>query len=156
VADPFRPAGSIQLAERGTRLAGALLDGLIGLLLMIPAFLLGGLGSLLSNGDTSALGCGAMVWVGLAGLVLLGANLYFLLQDGQTLGKKIVGTRIVDVSGARISGWKILGLRMIVPGVLGSIPILGIFFSLADVLFIFRDDRRCIHDHFCGTIVVKI
>jgi hypothetical protein len=39
--------------------------------------------------------------------------------------------------------------------VVGSIPVLGMFASLVDVLFIFRDDRRCVHDLIAGTQVTK-
>jgi len=36
------------------------------------------------------------------------------------------------------------------------IPYAGSFVALLDVLFIFRRDQRCIHDHLAGTVVVKI
>jgi uncharacterized RDD family membrane protein YckC len=39
---------------------------------------------------------------------------------------------------------------------LESIPLLGGLFSLVNVCFIFRDDRRCIHDLIADTIVVKV
>jgi uncharacterized RDD family membrane protein YckC len=42
-------------------------------------------------------------------------------------------------------------MRVILNGILGFIP----FYSLVDVLFIFRDDRRCIHDLIAGTKVVE-
>ncbi len=42
-------------------------------------------------------------------------------------------------------------VRMVLNGALGLIP----FYSLVDALFIFRSDRRCIHDLIAGTVVVK-
>jgi hypothetical protein len=33
-------------------------------------------------------------------------------------------------------------------------PYVGPFFGLANILFILRADRRCIHDHFADTKVV--
>jgi uncharacterized RDD family membrane protein YckC len=36
------------------------------------------------------------------------------------------------------------------------IPVIGGFLPLVDVLFIFRHDRRCIHDLLAGTNVVKV
>jgi uncharacterized RDD family membrane protein YckC len=49
-------------------------------------------------------------------------------------------------------------LRLILPAIIGFIPILGGFlglaFWLADVLFIFGKERRCIHDFIAGTKVV--
>jgi hypothetical protein len=32
----------------------------------------------------------------------------------------------------------------------------GTFLVLVDVLFIFRKDRRCVHDHIAGTRVVNL
>jgi uncharacterized RDD family membrane protein YckC len=46
-------------------------------------------------------------------------------------------------------------LRAILGGIIGAIPYLGGIYGLVDALFIFRDDRRCVHDHIAGTRVVK-
>jgi uncharacterized RDD family membrane protein YckC len=35
------------------------------------------------------------------------------------------------------------------------IPLIGWMFTLGDALLIFREDHRCLHDHFADTIVVK-
>ena len=42
-------------------------------------------------------------------------------------------------------------LRVVVNGLLGFIPLYGV----VDILFIFREDRRCIHDLIAGTVVVN-
>lgn len=41
-----------------------------------------------------------------------------------------------------------------VPAVISAIPLAGAAFGLVDILFIFRADRRCIHDLIAGTHVV--
>ena len=71
---------------------------------------------------------------------------------GQTLGKKALNIRIVKVATGRNGGFvpNVL-LRAVLNGLLGLIPI----YSLVDILFIFRADRRCIHDLIAGTVVVK-
>jgi uncharacterized RDD family membrane protein YckC len=46
-------------------------------------------------------------------------------------------------------------LRSFVNGLIGSIPVVGAAYSLVDICFIFRDDRRCLHDLLAGTKVVK-
>lgn len=38
---------------------------------------------------------------------------------------------------------------------IGSIPFLAALPSLIDVLFIFRKDRRCVHDLIAGTQVMR-
>jgi uncharacterized RDD family membrane protein YckC len=35
------------------------------------------------------------------------------------------------------------------------LPTVGPFAGLIDVLFIFLKDRRCLHDHIAGTVVVR-
>jgi uncharacterized RDD family membrane protein YckC len=47
-------------------------------------------------------------------------------------------------------------LRIIVNGIPGALPCIGPFYSLADILCIFREDRRCLHDHIAGTKVVQV
>jgi len=75
-----------------------------------------------------------------------------LVRDGQTIGKKIVNIRIVSVETGQNAGivrsWV---LRTWVNSLLWMIPI----YALMDILFIFRQDRRCIHDLIAGTRVVK-
>ena len=88
-------------------------------------------------------------------LVLMIANLYFLATRGQTLGKMVCKIKIVDLAGQNPGFVKAFLLRSVVPGIIGAVPILGPFFSLADPLFIFREDRRCLHDLIAGTNVVK-
>lgn len=82
-------------------------------------------------------------------------NCYLLWRDGQTLGKKVVGIRIVRLNGTRASFVRIFILRILAPGVIGWVPIVGFLFGLANVLFIFGPARRCLHDYMADTIVVQ-
>jgi uncharacterized RDD family membrane protein YckC len=82
-------------------------------------------------------------------------NGYLLATRGQTVGKVVAGTRIVSVSDGKIIPlWKIVFLRLLPIWVINYVPIIGSFFGLADSLFVFRKDRRCIHDWIAGTKVV--
>lgn len=77
---------------------------------------------------------------------------FFLTRDGQTLGKKAMAIRIVLQETGKNGGFSTnVLLRTIVNGILSAIP----FYALIDILFIFRDDRRCVHDMLAGTVVVK-
>ena len=75
-----------------------------------------------------------------------------LVTQGQTLGKKIMNIRIVSYDDGMIPGaGKLLGLRYVVNGLLGQIP----GYAFVDVLFIFGQEQRCIHDYLAGTKVVQ-
>ena len=50
---------------------------------------------------------------------------------------------------------KLLGLRYVLVMLVMAIPIIGQLLGLADALFIFRSDRRCVHDLLAGTKVVS-
>ncbi|MBI3448387.1 MAG: RDD family protein [Acidobacteria bacterium] len=149
VADVKAP-GAIRLATRSQRARGALVDVGVGLALLFgtcfPLFQRLGV---LAASDPEWLPR-AFSAVGLQFLI----NAYFLHTNGQTVGKRAVGTRIVLADGSRASLPRILGLRMMVPGFIGWVPIAGPLFGLVDTLFIYRDDRRCLHDHIAGTVVI--
>ncbi len=96
-----------------------------------------------------------------AGAAVLLANLYFLTVAGQTLGKRALGIRIVRKATGENGGFVVNVLRR---GVLTCVPfvvlimihpLLGWIWVWADILFIFRLDRRCLHDHIAGTLVVQ-
>lgn len=163
--DPYRAPSAIlrgraaatpatEPARRFTRLAAQILDSLIALVvLFLP------LGPLLVFTDPETVEFQAWQAICLGGfalafIALLVVNLYFLHRDGQTLGKKALNVRIVRMNDERASLVRIVGLRMLVPGLFGAVPIVGPFFTLADPLFIFGEARRCIHDYLADTKVV--
>jgi uncharacterized RDD family membrane protein YckC len=87
-----------------------------------------------------------------ASLGLLVYQIVIVTKHGQTIGKKLVGTRIVRKDTLDNGGFVINVLwRGLLNGLLSIIPL----YFLADCLFIYRDDRRCIHDILAGTIVVQ-
>lgn len=160
VADLVDPE-SLELADRGTRLGAKLLDGLImgggfaviGILaaIFVPAFL-----SRRGGGPPVAfLAVFAVLGGGLL-LALMIWNILWLSRYGQTIAKRILKIRIIRSDGEPVGMGRLLGLRIILMWVLESIPLLGPLFSLVNVCFIFRDDRRCIHDLIADTIVVKV
>ena len=81
-------------------------------------------------------------------------NGYLLFNRGQTIGKVIMSTKIVDLSGNTPNLGKLLVLRYLVPGIVTQIPIIGGLASLANALFIFGKERRCLHDYIAGTRVI--
>ena len=79
---------------------------------------------------------------------------YPLSESGQTWGKKLLKLKIVDLEGRKPDFVRLLGLRYLLGLAIYQVPILGPIYSIVDVLFIFREDKRCIHDHLAGTRVV--
>ena len=94
----------------------------------------------------------ALVILGFLGLVgQLVIQLVFLSVDGQTIGKKVLKIKIVKVSTGKNGGFV---TNVLLRGIVSLIPCIIPVYPLVDVLFIFRHDRRCIHDFIAGTRVV--
>jgi uncharacterized RDD family membrane protein YckC len=140
------------LADRGSRLGAVLLDGLIACICVAPGvvvILIGG-----DDNDTTKVIGGLLI--GLAFLALAVVQIYLLSTRGQTIGKKIVGVKIVRYADNSSPGFVYACLlRAIVPGMISGVPILGGIFSIVDICFIFGEERRCLHDLIAGTKVLK-
>lgn len=92
--------------------------------------------------------------------VLLGVIVYqavLLSSTGQTVGKRAMQIRVVNFSDANNPGFvKAVVMRWWLPSLLYPIPYLGWIFWFADGLFVFKKDRRCIHDLMAGTKVIDL
>lgn len=146
-------AGSLRLAERGTRLVAVLLDGV----LILPAVIIGGLGAFLGRGPNGEPGTGFGIAMGLVGLWVIAVvvyQIYLLSTKGQTVGKRWMKVKIVKLDGSAPGFVHAVLLRLFVNGLIGAVPYLGAIYSLVDILFVFREDRRCIHDLIASTRVV--
>lgn len=146
-----------QLASRWARLGAAILDALILMVVVVPiALMLGMFEAIMQAAETggtmSFQYTVTMAFVGLA--AFLGLNGYLLAKNGQTLGKKLVNIRIVDMQGERVHFGKLIGLRYLPVWVLNYVPV-GNLLVLVNYLFIFRSDKRCVHDLIAGTQVVN-
>ena len=145
-----------ELAGRGERLGAAILDTIIGGVLVGLPLLAGMDWNAASAGDWESALSG--IGVGLAGLGLLiyiVVTTYLVNKNGQTIAKKIVGIKVVRSDRSRASLGRIFWLRNVVNAIPGAIPYIGNVYSLVDSLFIFNDARQCIHDKIADTIVVK-
>jgi uncharacterized RDD family membrane protein YckC len=87
--------------------------------------------------------------------VFLTLNGYLLYTRGQTIGKVVVKTKIVDMGGKIPSFARLVLLRYLTPMLVGAIPIIGGIFGILNPLFIFGKERRCVHDYMAGTRVVN-
>lgn len=142
------------LADPGTRLIAQFIDGFCVLGVLLPAGALALLGSLAGGDDAAGIAGGVGALIGIIALVVYQASL--LGREGQTIGKRSQRIRIVDATDGSNPGiGRAFWTRSVANGMLGAIPYLGSLYSIADIVFIFRDDRRCIHDHLASTIVVS-
>jgi uncharacterized RDD family membrane protein YckC len=148
-----------ELAGRATRLAAYILDALIGAAIVIPVAISAGFsaarrghGSHFMFQDVVGLG-GLISVIGL--VVWIVVTIHLVRTNGQTLGKRIVGIKVVRKDGSPASLGRIFWLRNVVNALPGSIPYIGWLYGLADALLIFSESRQCLHDKIADTIVIK-
>jgi uncharacterized RDD family membrane protein YckC len=155
-------------ATRGSRFGAKFIDGLCWTVPFIPSYLTAW-PTIISGAQ--AAGHSSMgvigVWALLAGtgisfyigaliiLALIVVNSVLVNRNGQTIGKKALGIKIVRTDGSRATLARIFWLRYVVTTLLSLIPAFGSLFVLVDILFIFGKPQRCIHDYIADTIVVK-
>ncbi len=138
------------LASRSTRFFGALLDGILTLVGGIPGGVLF-FATIDRDDETTLVGLVAMV----AGMLVVGIiNWVMIVQRGQSIGKRVLGMRIIVRDTGALPGFvRGVLLRVWVPAAINQACNL---FSLVDALWIFSDERRCLHDLIAGTIVVDV
>ncbi|RYD37725.1 MAG: RDD family protein [Verrucomicrobiaceae bacterium] len=146
------------LATLGERFAGALLDGLIGIVVAIPIWgVLFAIGTVSSVEEMGKVGPALSIGMGLLAFVLIMAVQYVpLKQSGQTWGKRVMKTRIATMKGEKPTITDLVFKRYAFFQLLGVIPVVGTIASLVNILMIFKKDRRCLHDLIAGTQVVKV
>ena len=163
-------------ADRGARLLARVIDWAIEMTCAIPgAILLGGeimkIVTTVSQGkepdfselDVPRVILGSSVLLG-TWLILLAVQVWLLATRGQTIGKRLIGLRVVKIDGSPagiVNAWLMREALVTVIGmVAGFIPLIGPIllrpaFHIVDWCLIFRDDQRCLHDTIAGTMVVK-
>ncbi len=159
------------LASRWLRLGAALLDELLSNFCALPGMIMLGPSALMLIFRLATQGKGALQDSDLEmltsrssalGVLVLGVVLCAIVQvwmltiHGQTVGKRLLGIRIVRVQDDANPGFAhTVLLRSVIPMVLRAIPVFGLGFWLVDVGCIFRTDQRCLHDLIAGTKVVQ-
>jgi uncharacterized RDD family membrane protein YckC len=148
----------IELATRGERFGGAIVDVVVAIVTTLPIlFFFTDFWQKALAGEQVPMQDTLMLNV-FSACIFFVINGYLLASNGQTIGKRVVGIKIVSIHDHQILPfWKVVLLRYIPRTVLELIPnaIISFILSLINILFIFREDRRCIHDHIAGTIVIK-
>lgn len=159
VVEDVRPFSANDLesrkATRGKRLGAAMLDGLTTIVWVAPIIWGAARIASVQHGLRPA---GTMAVLLLIGIVLaIGVvivNCIWLSQSGQTIGKRMLDIAIVRTDGSRVGLRRVILLRVLPLMLLGLIPFVGRFVGLIDCLWIFGNERRCLHDLIADTIVV--
>lgn len=143
-----------ELASRWARLGAAILDGVVLIVLFMALLFLTGTLEAMATGEQSPYQevLGAMV-----GLVLyLVVNGYLLHRSGQTVGKWALGIKIVSINDGRILPlWQVVLVRYLPQVLVSVIPVIGQWLVMIESLFVFRRDKRCVHDLIAGTRVIR-
>ena len=145
-----------ELAGRGARLGAAIIDSIIlGIVVVVPmVFILGGFSEYVSTINDSVFKWKFIMSV-LGFMAFMLINGVFLARDGQSIGKKLVGIKIVRSDGSKADLSVIVLRRMLPVYVAQWVPYAGPLAQFADVLCIFRESRKCLHDDIADTKVVN-
>ena len=141
------------LASLGKRLGGAMIDGVISMVIIVPIMLATGVLQRAFTGQGMTIEQQATFFI-IGWVVFLALNGYLLLNRGQTIGKVVVKTKIVDLDGNLPKFGKLIVFRYLILGIVAQIPLLGSLAGIVNALFIFGKERRCVHDHLAGTRVI--
>jgi uncharacterized RDD family membrane protein YckC len=145
---PVEPAG------RGIRFGAAMIDGLLFTAAYVP-LIIAMFGQQMTTFDPQLF---VSIWGMLSAAIiiaLLAVTFVLVRRNGQTIGKKLVGIKVVRSDGTRATLGRIFWLRNVVNGIPSAIPLLGYVYVLIDHLLIFGDKRQCLHDRIADTIVVN-
>jgi uncharacterized RDD family membrane protein YckC len=160
LADAPTHAGGLELAGRGRRLGAVMLDGVLGWVVLLASMFalhqnyFSAVSSMEDPGSMSAVFEVMFRSFGPGLVIVMAVQAWFLHSHGGTLGKKLLGMRIVRTDGSRAGFVRLFFVRAGIITVINMIPLLGGLVGLVDMVLIFRDSRQCLHDNIADTIVV--
>lgn len=152
------------LAERWQRLVGAIADGVLETLCWIPTSMamMQEMSYMIRENQIEPQEMMKTFWGSvhlsfpyLGALIVVQAVL--LTIRGQSIGNMLVRTRIVCWPDGAPAGFvRAFLARGFLARVIRQIPVIGGIFWIVDSCFIFREDKRCLHDLIAKTKVVKV
>jgi uncharacterized RDD family membrane protein YckC len=131
-----RPGVNAEYAGFWRRFAGLFIDGI--LLAVVGSVI----AAVLPGGREGALASILQLVLG------IGYQVYFFTSTGQTLGMKVMGTKIVDGNGG-LPTMSSAAIRYIGSLVSGAILLIGFLWMLWDA------NKQTLHDKMAGTYIVK-
>ncbi|WP_303759414.1 RDD family protein [Alcanivorax jadensis] len=146
--------GNPVLASRWHRFFGAMIDGLIQGAIIAPiVFFSGSWADMMANNGVLDLTT-TLVWFIVGEVIFLALQGWLLFNRQQTIGKWLLGMKIIGMEQPEVPAGKLYGLRYLLFHVLAQVPGVNLI-MLVDPLLIFRADRRCLHDLLAGTQVIQ-
>ena len=146
---------AIVLASRWSRFWAFVIDGLIYAAAMIPVVLYTDLFDRAVSNGVIELHEQIMMFV-YGWVISLLCNGYLLQKKGQTIGKNVMEIAIVDMDGKQLGLFNIMIKRILPMNIFVYIPVIGQYISILNYLFVFRKNRRCLHDLIAGTQVINV
>lgn len=160
-------ADNYPLATRMSRLIAFIIDELITSFIIAPFYLLDPefLERFENEGRFSIEDQYTMVIAQIVLYIVL--NSYLFKRYGQSIGKRMMGIAIVSFkNGQLLSLSKIINYRYLPIWLIGiaslysiELGIIGVmlhFISMLDKIYIFRPERRTLHDYIAGTKVINV
>ncbi|GAB6904068.1 RDD family protein [Kineosporia succinea] len=161
---------NVEFASMGRRLSAQLIDGLIlSVVLGILAVLL--LGLPLMNGDITTttdadgtvtttggegLAAGLLGFYALAFIIPLVYQIVMIALKGATVGKMVLGVRVVRIEDGQLPGWVPSLLRWLIPTVGGLACGIGQFVVYISPFFDSSGRNQGWHDMVAKTVVIKV
>lgn len=159
------------LASRWARLGAAIIDGVIQMLIALPILFALGFFAIIDPSWTlgfsifdplyNANNFVIEVVSGLFGFVI-GYAVYFLVQSrqlkqtSQTIGKRALDIVITDMNGKPADFNNIMYKRELFYYGIAAIPFIGQWIAVADIVMIFGQEKRCLHDRVADTQVMNV
>jgi uncharacterized RDD family membrane protein YckC len=90
-------------------------------------------------------------------IALIFVQMTLISLRGQSIGKLLLRLKIVRTPGEEPAGFlRGFAIRSVMPYIVQQLPLIGMVFWLVDTCFVFRTDRRCLHDLAAGTKVIVV
>ncbi len=140
------------LATAARRLGGFALDSIVYILMALVVLIMAGTDfQALADGEATIPNS-----VLLADLLLVGVyQVTLTATTGQTIGKMIVRTRVVDEDTGAMPGWQQSFLRWGAPAAIGIVPWIGYLVLVMYAWLLWDRRRQGLHDKLARTLVVS-
>ncbi|MBR8744986.1 RDD family protein [Nocardiopsis sp. MG754419] len=141
------------------RLAARLIDYVLAFIAASAFFFVMIVVVLMLTGDTETTDAEGELWAFLFffgwGLLLFFYDWLYLVTWGRTLGKMMVGIKVVSADGGKLGQGQAIG-RSAVFCLPQSLPCVGHLVSLGESMAMIGDrDERALHDRVAGTMVIR-